>query len=425
MIGRLARAASAAWSELRAKAIPPIPVSSPYAVSLFGTNYDTAAGVDVTEDTAMRFAAVYSCVSVLSKSIAQLPLILYRRSGRDRSVRERAYDHPLYRILHDNPNHNTTSYQWRQMLVAQLALNGNSVGQIIRNRALDVVGIRQWPVDQVVIEQIDGWQLRYRFFARDREVVLPEVEVLHLRGLSLDGLVGLSPIAACRESVGEGIAASKSAAAYMRNGLLSPAFLEHPGRLSDNARANLKDSFSKEHGGWQNSGKVPILEEGMQLKSLGLSMADAQFLESRKFNRSEIAGIFGVPAHMINDLDRATFSNIEHQDIGFVKHTLGPWLRNIEQQLELSLLTEIERGEYFIEFSVDGLLRGDNASRWDSYTSAIQWGVLSPNEVRELENRNPREGGDDYLTPINMAVGGRIIGGDGGGGGDNTDGENE
>lgn len=390
----------------RARSEPLGGTTSTALVDFLTGGLPTAAGVEVSPDSAMRLAAVHACVQRLAENIAQLPLFLYLRNRENPTDNQPAWDHPLYPVLHHRPNPYITSYQFRQMMQAYLGLRGNAYAEIERDGAGRIIGLWPWPPNRVRVER-DGWKVTYWFQTKGgKEVGLPPERVLHLRGLSLDGVMGLSPIAAARETIGWGMAASEFAAKFFANGATPRFALVHPGRLGEEGVKNVRESFEKVYAGLSNAHRVPVLEEAMEIKSFGVSMEDAQFLESRKFNRSEIAGIYGVPPHMIGDHEHSTFSNVENLSIQFVIYTLGPWIQNWEQQLNLSLLTAEEQELYKSEFLVDGLLRGDAMSRWKAYATAIQWGVMSPNEARDRENMPPREGGDEYLRPVNMAVSG-------------------
>ncbi len=399
MAGKCAGSAVRAY---RAAVLGPYSLYSNELAEWFGGE-ESESGIEVTPDRAMQLSAVYACIQVLSQSIAQLPLFLYQRSSSGPQKKSRAVEHPLYTLLHDRVNPQMTSYQFRQMAQAHAAMRGNCYSYIERDRATRIRALWPWPQSHVRVEA-DGWRLRYYFRVKgggEREI--PARNVLHIRGLSLDGLMGLSPIAAARETLAAGIGAQRYGARFFKKGAAPPFVLMSERALKPEARTNLGKSFAKKFGGVDKAyEEVPVLEQGVKVETVGISPQDAQFLESRELNREEIASIFRVPAHMINDLKRATFNNIEHMSLHFVMHTLGPWMQNWEQQMNLDLLDDSERKEFYFEFNADGLLRGDVMARWMAYRSAINWGVLNANEVRDLENMNPRAGGDVYLMPGNM-----------------------
>jgi HK97 family phage portal protein len=372
-----------------------------------GYSLRTASGVTITPDTAMQATTVYACVRILSETVASLPLPLYRRVG-DRG-RERAIDHPLYTLLHDAPNPEMTSFELRETLMGHLALWGNSYCDIETDGAGRVTAL--WPLrpDKMAVRRDKGTGLivyEYTLPGTMQKVQLAADRILHLRGLSVNGLVGLPPIAMARQSIGLAIATEEFGARFFSNNAQPGVVLEHPGKLGEEAYTRLRESWSETHSGLSNAHRVAILEEGMKLDKIGIPPNDAQFLETRKFQAVEIARIFRVPPHLIGDLDRATFSNIEQQSLEFVIHTIRPWLVRIEQAITRSLLMPSERRTYFAEFLVDGLLRGDTTSRYQAYAIGRQWGWLSINDVRERENMNPVAGGDAYLEPLNMTEAG-------------------
>jgi len=364
-----------------------------------------ASGVSVTPDTAMRSTAVYACVRLLSETIASLPLHLYRRLPD--GGKERATDHPLYSLLHSQPNALMSSADAFEMLVASLNLRGPGYVQIVRNGAGEVVELIPLHPDRVrVYPAKDGRSLLYE--VDGGKATLRTGEVWHIRGFTLDGLTSVSPITYNREAIGLALAAEAHGAHTFANAARPSGILSHPGKLSDEARKRLAAGWQAMGSGKQVGGAA-VLEEGVTWTPLTMSAEDAQYIETRKFQLGEIARIFRVPPHMIGDLERATFSNIEHQSINFVRHTIRPWLVKIEQSIKRDLLLPSERDTYFAEFSVDGLLRGDTLSRYQVHQIAIQSGMRSPNEARAIENENPRDGGDVYLTPLNMAPSGTDV----------------
>ncbi|SDX45301.1 phage portal protein, HK97 family [Marininema mesophilum] len=363
----------------------------------------TSSGARVNEDTALRSTAVYAAVRVLSETIASLPLAVYQRmpgGGKDKAV-----NHPLYTILHDIANEEMTAMTLRETLQGHLALRGNGYAEIEYDKA---GGIRAlWPLrpDRVTPERLPSGKLQYRLLLPDGQgVILPAERVLHIPGLSYDGLIGYSPIALAREAVGLSLATEEFGARFFGNGAQVSGVLEHPGRLGEEAQRNIRGSFEEAHSGLSRSHRLMILEEGMKYSRIGIPPEDAQFLETRKFQLTEIARIFRVPPHMLADLSQATFSNIEHQSIEFVTHTIRPWLVRWEQAISMKLLSPVERKSLFTEHKVDGLLRGDIKSRYEAYSIGRQNGWLSANDVRDLENMNPlpEDQGDMYLVPLNM-----------------------
>ena len=361
----------------------------------------TGAGVSVSEESSLRYSAVFACVRVLSETVAQLPLHVYQRLPQGK---ERASNYPLYRLLHDEPNPLMTSFEFREALQGHLALWGNAYCEIEYNGAGRVVAL--WPLRPDMMQEVRrnaDDTLSYLYQLPDgKQVLLPGWQVWHIRGLSPDGITGYSPIGLARQAIGLGLAAEEFGARFFGNDARPGGVLQHPGVLGDDAAQRLARSWESRHGGLARSHRVAILEEGMTYQQIGVPPEDAQFLETRKFQRSEIAGLFRVPPHLIGDLERATFSNIEHQSIQFVEYTMMPWLVRWEQAINLRLIPPKEQKKYYAEFLVDGLKRGDLGSRYTAYAVARQNGWMSANDIRELENMNPVDGGDVYLVPLNM-----------------------
>lgn len=363
----------------------------------------TVAGVHVDEMTALGSPAVYAAVRVLSESIASLPLITYRRAGDNK---ERAIDHALYRLLHDAPNSEMTSFEWREAMAAHLLLWGNAYTEIELNKRGDVIGLWPMPPHRVTPMRSEGGTLYYRYQRPDNVFIdMPASKIMHIRGLGYDGLVGYSPVAIARQTIGAALAIDRYGASFFGNGARPGVALEHPGRLSEPALKKLRESWNDAHQGVDNAHRVAVLEEGMKLTTYSTSPEDAQFLQTRQFQLSEIARIFRVPPHMIGDLSRATFSNIEHQSLDFVTHSLRPWLVRIEQAIQRDLVGPIEGSSVYVEFLVEGMLRGDQKSRYEAYAIAKQWGWLSSNDIRKIENMNSiGKQGDVYLIPLNMVT---------------------
>jgi HK97 family phage portal protein len=361
----------------------------------------THAGVTVNEETALKYGVVFACVKILAETVAMLPLILYRRLPRGK---ERAIDDPLYHVLHDSPNPEMTSMEWRETMQGHLGLWGNAYSEIVWHPGRGYAS-ELWPLrpDRVRPERKDGI-LQYHITLRGGgEVALPSRNVLHLRGLGGDGTIGWSPIRMARESIALGLAMEEFGARFFGAGTHPGAVVEHPGKLGDIAEEHLRKSLTTQVGGLGRSHRLLILEEGMKLAQIGIPPGDAQFLESRAFSVIDIARIFRIPPYLLQDFSRATFSNIEHTAISFVVYTMMPWLVRWEQRLKKSLLEE-QDSNLFVEFLVAGLMRGDMEARFKSYAIARQWGWMSPNDVLEKENENPVEGLDTYLTPINMVA---------------------
>ena len=363
----------------------------------------TATGRVVTPETALAVNAVYACIRVLAEGVGSLPLHLYEKQIKlDRETKRKATEHPIYNLLNLLPNPELTSIELRETLTAHCALRGNGYGYI--HWGSNGYPTELWPLrpDRVTVARVNG-ELLYSVMMPDETYkTLTSDYILHIRGLSYDGVVGMSPIELARQSVALTQAAEEFGARFFGNDARPGAILSHPMTLSDEAYERLRNSWNSRHGGLSNAQKVAILEEGMDVKTIGISPDHAQFLETRKFQVNEIARLYRVPPHMIQDLERATFSNIEHQDIGFVRHTLRPWLTRWEQAVARDMLLEKERGRYFAGHQTSDLLRGDLESRYKAYAVGRQQGFLSANDIRQEENMTPIEGGDQYLVPLNM-----------------------
>ena len=367
------------------------------------------AGKRVTDRTALQHIAVYACVRVLSEAIAQLPLHVYKYNDKGK---ERVPQHPLYFLLHDQPNPEMTSFVFRETLMSHLLIYGNAYAQIIRNGRGDVLGLYPLMPDKMKVDRDEKNRLIYIYSRYDEanpnlkeqgDIVLYADEVLHIPGLGYDGLVGYSPIALAKNAIGISIACEDYGASFFGNNANPSGVLEHPGVIKNPDK--LRDAWHRAYGG-RNAHKVAVLEEGVKFTPISIPNNEAQFLETRKFQIEEIARMYRVPLHMIGDLDHATFSNVEHLSLDFVKYSLDPWIVRWEQGLQKALLSDSEKGQYFIKFNVDGLLRGDYASRMQGYSIGIQNGFLCPNDVRELEDMNliPEEkGGFTYMVNGSMS----------------------
>ena len=369
----------------------------------------SVAGKYVTERSAMQMTAVYSCVRILAEAVAGLPLHLYRY--KEGGGKEKATDHPLYLLLHDEPNPEMSSFVFRETLMTHLLLWGNAYAQIIRNGKGEVMALYPLMPNKMTVDRDENGQLYYTYTRSAEEaktgdsgrVILLPKDVLHIPGLGFDGLVGYSPIAMAKNAIGLAIATEEYGAKFFANGAAPSGVLEHPGTIKDPSR--VREAWQSQFGGSANSGKIAVLEEGMKYTPISISPEQAQFLETRKFQINEIARIFRVPPHMVGDLEKSSFSNIEQQSLEFVKYTLDPWVVRWEQSIARSLLSEDEKSTYFVKFNLEGLLRGDYASRMNGYATARQNGWMSANDIRELENldRIPaEEGGDLYLINGNM-----------------------
>ena len=357
----------------------------------------------------MQMTAVYSCVRILAEAVAGLPLHLYRYT--EAGGKEKALDHPLYRLLHDEPNPEMSSFVFRETLMTHLLLWGNAYSQIIRNGKGEVIALYPLMPNRMTVDRDESGQLYYQYTTVPEDAptlegttvdLLPK-DVLHIPGLGFDGLVGYSPIAMAKNSIGMAIACEEYGAKFFANGAAPGGVLEHPGTIKDPQR--VRESWQSTFGGTSNANKIAVLEEGMKYTPISISPEQAQFLETRKFQINEIARIFRVPPHMVGDLEKSSFSNIEQQSLEFVKYTLDPWVIRWEQSIQRVLLTPEEKEQYYVKFNLEGLLRGDYQSRMNGYAIARQNGWMSANDIRELENQDripTEQGGDLYLINGNM-----------------------
>ena len=370
----------------------------------------TASGEIVTEYSAMQIAAVFCCVRILAEAVASLPLHTYYYSPEGGKVK--AIEHPLYTVLHDEPNAEMTSFVFRETLMAHILLYGNGYAQIIRNGRGETVGLYPLMPDKMIVDRDEKGHLYYQYYTSNKEVptlqdgsvILKPEDVLHIHGMGYDGLIGYSPIAMAKNAIGVAAACEKFGASYFANGAAPGAILTHPTTLKNPKK--VRDAWETAFRGPSKSNRVAVLEEGLTYTPISINPAEAQFLETRKFQINEIARIFRIPPHMIGDLEKSSFSNIEQQSLEFVTYTLDPWLIRWEQAIHKALFTPDEKKKYFAKFNVDGLLRGDYKSRVDGYAVARQNGWMNVNEIRELEgmDRIPAsEGGDLYLVNGNMS----------------------
>lgn len=366
------------------------------------------AGVVVTPEVAMMVSAVSAATSLLSETTAMIPTMLYRRLGD--GGKERATDHPLYRLLHDKPNSWQNSFEFREFMTLHLLLNGNCYAYKVlrtsgarRGELLELIPIHS---DRVKVEQDDDYTIRYRVALPDGQIVtIPADRMFHIRDRSINGYEGVSRLKHGRDAIGLARVAERWGAQLFGNGARPSGLLRTDETLDDEQVTRLRESWQAAHGG-ENALGTAVLDGGLNWVPLVMNNTDAQFIETRKHQIAEIARLYRVPPHMIADLERSTNNNIEQQSLEFVKYSLMPWLRRWEAAINTQLLEP--GGEYFAEFVVDGLLRGDAKSRYEAYASALQNEWMNKNEVRALENLNPVDGGDEFRNPaINPQDGGR------------------
>lgn len=380
------------------------PVSSPesWLVDMMDGG-KVASGATVNEQTAITYSSFWAAVRAITKPVASLPLHLYERTE---SGRERAYNHPLYSLLHERPNEHMTSLAFRDALNTHLLVWGNGYAEIEYGR--DGVAKALWPLtpDRVTPRYSkESKGIEYSVtLPNGGTTIIPAWRMFHLVGPGFDGLKGYSVVRMFRESIGMGLSVTEYGARFFGNGAKPGGVLEHPGRLKDSKQIDaLREQWDDIHKGLNNAHRIAILEEGMQYKQIGIPPEDAQFLETRAFQRQEMAAIFGVPPHKIGSMENATFSNIEHQAQEFYTDTLLYWFSLWEQTIKMKIIPKHEQSKFYAAFLVDGLLRGDITSRYGAYATARQWGWMSINDIRQKENMNPiGKEGDIYLVPLNM-----------------------
>jgi HK97 family phage portal protein len=372
-------------------------LKDPRLNELFGGS-STDSGVSVTPDTALTYSAVYAAVRCIAESVSSLPLNYYERLPGGGKAHAKA--NPLHTLLHDEPNPEMSSLQWREASMAHLLLHGNSYSEIVRDLEGNVVEL--WPIDPTMVtpRRTDSGELYYEL-NRGKSFITAG-NMLHIPGLSFDGISGISVIGLARQSIGLSMAIESFGAGYFGRGARPGGVLTFPGQLSPEARQNLRRSFEELHAGGANSHRVALLEAGLKWEAIGVPPDDSQFLQSREFQIIEIARWFNLPPNKLKDLSKTSYNSLEQMEISFVVDTLRPWLVRWEQQLNRKIIRPKDKGTFFFEFNVDGKLRGEIAARYQSYSVARNWGWLSVNEIREKENMNPIEGGDVYMQPMNM-----------------------
>ncbi|WP_174870282.1 phage portal protein [Pectobacterium polaris] len=389
-------------SMFKSSAADSTPVTTPAELAeLAGLTYDTYTGKHVSSQKAMRLTAVFGCIRVLAESIGMLPCNLYKATG---NGKEKAVSERLFKLLSLKPNGYMTPQEFWELLIVCLCLRGNFYAYKVK-----VLGevVELLPLDPGCVQPKlnSKWEPVYQVTFPDGSTdVLGQDDIWHVRILTLDGLVGLNPIAYAREAIALGLATEEHGSRLFKNGAVTSGVLRTDQTLTDDAYGRLKKDFEERHTGLGNAHRPMILEMGLDWKSMGLNAEDSQFLETRKFQLEEICRLYRVPMHMVQNTDRATFSNIENLGIGFINYSLVPYMTRIEQRINIGLVKESKQGTFYAKFNAGALLRGDMKSRFDAYATAINWGMYSPNDCLELEDRNPRPGGDVYLTPMNMTT---------------------
>lgn len=381
---------------------PQTSIADPEAwlIHALGGGGPSSSGVMVNARTSLNLAAVYACVRLLAETIGSLPLNIYERV--ESGGKKLATAHPLYGLLHDEPNEQMSSLIWRETCQGHLGLWGNGYSEIERDGAGEIAAIWPVPADRTTVRRLNGRKIYIFRRPNNEEVTLDDVDVIHVPGLGYDGLIGYSPIDMARQVFGGALATQEFGNRFFANGANASGILTSDHELSDKAFAHLRESFAAKQSGLHNAHKPIILEDGTKWQAVSIPPENAQFLETRYFGIEEICRWYNVPPHMVQHLKDATFSNIENQAIQFVVYSIRPWLVRWEQELNRKLFRGEDRRRYFVQFNADGLLRGDTAARSTFYREQFMIGSITQNEIRALENRNPIPGGDTAYVPLNM-----------------------
>lgn len=370
----------------------------------YGFSTATPSGKSVSPESALRVSAVMACVRIIAETVSTLPITVFRENEKGDKQRDR--NHEIYKLLgtrKGRPNKWQTSLEFREMMTGHLALRGNAYAEIVSNGGGEIVELLPIHPDRVKVDRLENGRLRYKLMAYGDlpEETLTQDDVMHIRWFSSDGIVGLSPIAHAANAIGLAQATEEHGSTLFKNGARPAGILHHPGKLPPEAPNQLREEWNRLHQGSGKAHGLAVTQGGMEYQEIGITPEDAQYLETRKFQAEDIARVYRVPLHMINILDHATFTNIEHQSIDFVKFTLAPWLARWETTVDRDLIGE---DDIYFEHKVDGLLRGDSEARWAQYQIGLQNRIYKPNDVKRLENLEPDEDGENYLVSPNASA---------------------
>ncbi|WP_294181011.1 phage portal protein [uncultured Clostridium sp.] len=371
---------------------------------LAGEDVPTADNTTIDANTAMSFTAVFACNRVLSETLASCPIFLYEKDSKGNRVQ--VTDVPEYQLMHYTPNPEMTPGQFKETGMSNMNLGGNFIAQKVFNLHGDLLELRPILWNRVRID-IDKDTGRLLYFIDGKTEPKTRDEILHIPGLTLDGYIGVTPLTYAALTIDIGLSQDKFERNFYLNRASTSGIFQYPNELGDEAFKRLKKDIKKNYTGLQNAGVPMILEGGGQFKEVTMKLTDAQFLESKRFRIEDVCRIFRIPLHLVQDLTRSTNNNIEHQSLEFIVYTMLPWFKRWEENLNLQLLSdESKRKNRYFEFKVDALLRGDAQTRASAYAQGRQWGWLSVNDIRRLENMDPIENGDIYLQPLNMSEAG-------------------
>ncbi len=357
--------------------------------------YETVSGQAVTADTAMRLATVNACVRIIAETVASLPLHVYQRL--DNGGKQRASDHPLYELLHSRPNPWQTSFEFREQMMTHLLLRGNFYAVKLYHGDLIIDDLIPLNPDNVNVVQLPDYTLQYQIYTGQGSLILGQSDVLHIRGLSKNGIVGESVISQARDVFGSALATQEYAGKFWSNDATPAGIIKVAKKLEKGEADRIRDIWNDDHAGTENAHKLHVLGDGASFEKIEMTAEDSQLIETRRFQRSEIAALFRVPLMLLQaDTQSTTYASAEQFMLSFSMHSIRPWLVRIEQALQIQLFTAPQK--YFPEFNLDGLVRGDMKSRYEAYKIARDAGWMSKNDVREKENMNPIENGDDYRS---------------------------
>lgn len=365
--------------------------------------------ISVSADSALKFSAVFSCLRVLAETFASVPIAEYRKKAN--GDREKTDETGLFDILHNVPNDEMSAFNFREMGMFQINTGGNFVAVREKNMLGQIIGLTplNWEKVEISRDSATG-KLVYKFRGTS-EKIYNRADVFHVPGVSLNGVVGVSPIEYAAQSIKLGLTYEKFGINFYKNGAIPSGIFKHPGFLKDEAYKRLKEDLKKNYQGLMNAGIPIIAEDGLDFAQLTMKLADAELLQSKKFQIEDICRIYRVPLHLVQNLDKATFSNIEQQSLEFVMYTMLPWFRRWEDCINCQLLTKEQRSQgYYFEYNMSGLLRGDAASMATAFATGRQWGWLSVNDIRRMMNLNSIPNGDIYLEPLNMIEAGKNTG---------------
>ncbi|NLU06961.1 MAG: phage portal protein [Clostridiales bacterium] len=371
---------------------------------LAGEDVPTADNTTIDANTAMSFTAVFACNRVLSETLASCPIFLYEKDSKGNRVQ--VTDAPEYQLMHYTPNPEMTPGQFKETGMSNMNLGGNFIAQKVFNLHGDLLELIPILWNRVRID-IDKDTGKLLYFIDGKTEPKTRDEILHIPGLTLDGYIGVTPLTYAALTIDIGLSQDKFERNFYHNRASTSGIFQYPNELGDEAFKRLKKDIKKNYTGLSNAGVPMILEGGGQFKEVTMKLTDAQFLESKRFRIEDVCRIFRIPLHLVQDLTRSTNNNIEHQSLEFIVYTMLPWFKRWEENLNLQLLsTESKRKNRYFEFKVDALLRGDAETRASAYAQGRQWGWLSVNDIRRLENMDPIPNGDIYLQPLNMSEAG-------------------